>query len=138
MRQVKQILQRQGLAQADPVRDVLAEEQRGREVVDVPGLARVRAEREGVEPARLAEAVERVQVGVDVKGVVGKGGVVLGGPLGGRGRALGRAPLGLGLVVDEVEAGDVAEEGVELWLRGGGGVGGWVVGWGGVGWGGWI
>jgi hypothetical protein len=42
-------------------------------VVDVAGLAGVRAEGERVEAARLAQLVERVQVGVDVvlkKGVV--------------------------------------------------------------------
>lgn len=119
LRRVKQVLQRRRAPQIDPVRDVFAQQQRGREVVDVAGLARVRAQREGVEPTRLAEAVERVEVGVDVEGVVGEGGVVLGSPLSRGRRALRGAPLGLGLVVDEVEAGDVAQEGVELGREGG-------------------
>lgn len=61
------------------------------------------AERKGVEPARLPELVQRVQVGVGVVGIVGVGGVVLQVPLAGALHVLAGPPLGLALVVDHVK-----------------------------------
>lgn len=61
-------------------------------------------ERDGVQPPRLAQLVERVQVGVRVVRVVRVGRVVLGVPVGRRVHVLVRPALWLALVVHHVES----------------------------------
>ena len=65
-----QVLQARRFAKVQTVRDVFGEHERGTQVIDVPGLSRVRSECDGVQPFADAQSVQRVQIGVDVVGIV--------------------------------------------------------------------
>ena len=86
------------------MRDVLREQERRGEVVQVTRLTRVRPERDGVQAFAFAQFVQRVQVSVDVVGVVRERGVVRDVPLLWRAHVLRGPALGLGLVVHHVES----------------------------------
>lgn len=64
--EVEQVLERRRLLQQDAVVHALGGEERGREVVGVTRLARVRTERELREPARGAQPVQHREVRGDV------------------------------------------------------------------------
>ena len=86
-----------------------------------PRLAAVRPEHEGVEVALGAEVVERRDVGVHVVDVVRVRRVLALRPRVRRRHVrVEHRVLGLGLVVDRVEADDVLQEAVELGVEGGG------------------
>ena len=102
LRQVVQVLQRRLHVEAPPVVDAVGEQVARRQVVPGPGLASVRLERKRVEPARLAQAVQRVQVGPDVVTPVRIRRVALVRPLSGGhvpGRARDEQRVVVGLVV---------------------------------------
>mmetsp|Transcript_12255 Transcript_12255/g.51590 ORF Transcript_12255/g.51590 Transcript_12255/m.51590 type:complete len:756 (-) Transcript_12255:852-3119(-) len=116
--EVEHVLQPRALAQIDAVRDVVGQQERGGQVVEVARLACVRAERESVQPLRLAEIVEHVEIGLDVVGVVGKRRVVRYVPIAGLGHVALRGPsFGSALVVHHVEAHDCLQEHVQLRVR---------------------
>ena len=107
--QVVEVLQRGRAAQVEPVADAARGEVGRVQVVELARLARVRPEAEGVHPLRGAEAVERVQVGVEVVAVVAEVRVAAR-PLGGRGRGAARRrqrALRARLVAHAVEGDDL-------------------------------
>mmetsp|Transcript_12701 Transcript_12701/g.27435 ORF Transcript_12701/g.27435 Transcript_12701/m.27435 type:complete len:375 (+) Transcript_12701:326-1450(+) len=68
---VVEVLQRRRLAQVDAVRDAARRQKSRVKVVELTGLARVRAEAKRGKPLRVSKLVEDVQVGVQVVAVVG-------------------------------------------------------------------
>ena len=92
--QVVEVLQDRRFSQVDAVRDVLGEQKRRGEVVDVASLPRVRPERYGVQPLALPKLVQGVQISVHVIGVIRKGWVVGHVPFLRRSHVLRRPSLG--------------------------------------------
>ena len=70
LRDVVEILEHRTLLQVDTVRDARGEEERGREVVDWTRLARMRPQLKAVEASRLAQPIQRTQVGPEVEMVI--------------------------------------------------------------------
>eukprot|EP00966_Prymnesium_polylepis_P043454 1007965-Prymnesium_polylepis.1 len=70
LREVVEVLQRRRLAQVDAVVDAARREEGRVQVVEPARLARVRPEAERREPLRVAQLVEREEVGEDVVAVV--------------------------------------------------------------------